>query len=81
MWVRPMIEHHRGLIPHDLPEYQSNDPLPAPWRRVKVFYDPETQRWNWVHQCPWHETPVFGHRYFSLKIAYAFGVAHLWRCL
>ncbi|MFC5799095.1 hypothetical protein [Streptomyces formicae] len=76
-----MSEPRLALVPHDLPEYEPNDPPPPPWRRVKVFYDPELQRWNWVHHCPWKTVPEFGHRYFSLKIAYAFGVAHLWRCL
>lgn len=76
-----MTIYHVPLVPHDLPEYPPNEPPPAPWRRVKVFYDPEFQRWNWVHACPWHKTPVLGHGYYSLRIAYMYGVAHLGRCL
>lgn len=77
----PMTIYHLPLVGHDLPEYQPNDPPPAPWRRVKVFYDPETQRWNWVHTCPWHEVPAMGHRYYSLKIAYMYATEHLRSCL
>lgn len=70
------------LVPHDLPEYRPNiDPPHAPWRRVKVFYDADYRRWNWVHRCPWHEAPELGHGYYSLRIAYTYAVAHLGSCL
>ena len=69
-------------VPHDLPEYRPNvDPPQAPWRRVKVFYEPEQQRWNWRHVCPWHPKPEYGHGYYSLRIAYMYAVAHLGSCL
>lgn len=75
-----MSETH-SHIPHDLPAYRPNDPPPRSWGRVKVFYDPEMQRWNWVHTCPWHEVPELGLGYYSLRIAYCFGEAHLRGCL
>lgn len=76
-----MSEARLALVPHDLPDYTPNDPPPPPWRRVKVFYDPEYKRWNWVHQCPWQKTPRLGLGYYSPRIAYCFGVAHLENCL
>lgn len=74
----PFIPHQ---VPHDLPEYTPNNPVPIAWNRVQVYK--ECGHWTWHHVCPWRpeSTPAHGYPHMTHRIAMAFAWDHVRRCL
>jgi hypothetical protein len=72
-----MSEAHSG-IPHDLPEYEPNDPPRDTWRRARVFKDGNC--WTWEHQCSWKSCPTNGYPYSRQEDAMDYALMHARRC-
>ncbi|MEV7814277.1 hypothetical protein AB0P05_26665 [Streptomyces flaveolus] len=76
-----MSDDHRGL-PHDLPEYVPNWPVPIKVR-AKVYKIPETGYWYWSHRCPRRGTGhvvALGYPQPTHAAAYAAALKHARGC-
>jgi hypothetical protein len=71
-------DNHTGL-PHDLPEYVPNWPVPAPVKvPAKVFKG--KLGWIWGHCCPRRQRHTLGFGYPTQQAAFAAALKHARGC-
>jgi hypothetical protein len=70
------MDNHHGL-PHDLPEYVPNWPVPV---RVKATVVKGRSGWLWAHQCPHKGIPALAMGYRTQTLAFAAALKHARGC-
>jgi hypothetical protein len=74
-------DNHTGL-PHDLPEYEPNWPVPAPVK-VKARVYKRCGVWFWGHECPRRgmaRVVALGHPQATLTAAFEAALRHARGC-
>lgn len=72
-----MSDNHTGL-PHDLPEYAPNWPVPVEKVKAKVFKGKTS--WIWGHCCPRHPKHTLGFGYPTQRAAFRAALRHAEGC-